>query len=266
MDRRRWKLRGRQTTRGSVVAALLLIVLIRVATPAVARAIAQNDPVDAPLPTRVVAIVRDRDSGHFDGLLTGVRAELESLAVPRYRCEFRDDFNAGGDPTRVPVLLREALDSPDIDLIITAGVQATSYAARLPERRVPVVAAAIDFADLEDSLLGASGASALDNFTFVRSPRRISADLELLSQISDAPRLHVLVDERIVESLGDRLKANVERVEHRLDLEIELVPMLEESASVVDRIPGDARGVYVAKLEFDSDDERRALYGGFAAR
>ncbi|MEM7260494.1 MAG: TolC family protein [Planctomycetota bacterium] len=220
------------------------------------------------LPVRVIAIVRDRDSEYFDGIVAGIRSELEALSEDRYRCEFRDDFNAKGNLARVPELVETALNAPDVDVVLAAGIRATSHAARMDvARRIrPVVGAAIEFADLDVSLLGAEGVSALDNFTFVRSPRRIPADLELLAQLAGTQRIHGLVERGIVESLGDQLRETVELLEARLGISIELVPTGDSVQATLAAIPEEARCVYVSNMDFGTDEDRRELYQGLAAR
>lgn len=220
------------------------------------------------LPVRVIQIVRDRDSGYFDALIAGWTSELQQLADGEYRVEVRDDLNAAGDLDQVETLLARALSDATVDVVFAAGVAATSVAARIdPERRVnPVVGGAIEFADLDDSLLQVGGASSLKNFTFVRSPRRIAADLERLAQLAGTRRIHAIVDRNAIEFFGESLQAQVERVESRLGVDLVLVPGYESAEASLAELPADARAVYVSILVATSAPERTRLFEGLAER
>lgn len=223
---------------------------------------------ESELPLKRIAIVRDQDSQYFDGLIQGFSSELEKLAAGQYRFEVLDEFNAQGEHARVPELLSRALNDSRVDVIYAAGVVSTSTAARMDAvlRVRPVVGGAIEFADLDDSLLGGEGNSALSNYTFVRSPRRIPADLERFAQLAGTRTIHALVGRSILNSLGPALEERVRLLEERLDLELELVPGGDTAEECLSEVPEEARAVYVSLLVAHQVDQRRLLFQGLAKR
>ncbi|MEM7167315.1 MAG: TolC family protein [Planctomycetota bacterium] len=230
----------------------------------------RQPPAEPPLvlPQRTIAIVRDGDSAHFDELIAGFAAELGSLAAGQYEFVVRDDWNAGGDLAVIPALIEQVVIDPGVDVVFTAGIVSTSHAARMDPalRTKAIVGGAIEFADLDDSLLGGQGASALSNYTFVRSPRRIPADLERLAQLAQTTHVHALVEARVIEFFGSQLDSRVQRLEQRLGLKITMVAAGKTAEESVRRIPEDARAVYVSLLTSATTDSRRALFAAIAAR
>ncbi len=213
-----------------------------------------------------IAIIRDGDSAYFDGFVNRFNAELEGMDHS-YSIKLIDDYNAGYDPALVMEYLSAALADPQIDIIYAAGVIATEMAARMAEedRSKPIIGGALQFSNANQKIISADGSSLLRNYTFITSPRRVSADLGLLSLLSGTTRLFALVDELYVPQLRqiDEVRSVIES---DLGVEIEILPAAGTARETIARLPGNLEGLYVSLLPRMPDEERRLLYKELADR
>ena len=244
----------------------LLWVLAAPATPLPG----QEDDANAEpvLPLHRIAIVRDRDSPFFDAVIKGFRSELEALAEGQYRYEILDTFNADGDPARVPMVLRQALDAPNVSVIYTAGFVSTFAAASLDAdvRQKPIVGGAVEFVDVNGEQISADGGSRIPNYTFIQSPRRIEADLEKLAELSGAEAIYAIVDRFAFQALEGVYRPKIDALAEKLGVRLQAIPRGETAAESVAALPDDATAVYVPILSGVSEAFRRDLYAALSAR
>ena len=135
----------------------------------------------------VIGVVRDGDSWYFDDGVRRWEQELRELAGDSYSIELKDVFNAGNNSNRVGELLRQALDDDSVDMVFAAGVVATERAARLAKTEPtkvtkPIMGGALQFSEIRTQISD-TGTSAIPNYTFITSPQRVTADLELLKSL-----------------------------------------------------------------------------------
>ncbi len=217
--------------------------------------------------TYSIAIIRDGDSAYFDGFVDRFMVELETLADGNYRIRLLDDFNAGYEPSLVAQYLSKALADPQVDIVYAAGVIATEIAARLTddERTKPIIGGALQFSNSNQKIISPVGSSLLRNYTFITSPRRVSADLQLLFTLSGETRLFALVDELYIPQL-QQIEEVKTSIEADLGIEIQLIPAAGTASETIARLPGNLNVLYVSLLPRLPDDERKLLYESLAVR
>lgn len=221
------------------------------------------------LPLKRIAVVRDGDSPYFNALVDGMGQQLSPLAEGQYRFELDHRFNAKGDPSQVGEMLAAALADDSVDVVYAAGILASQRAARLAQRSKPVVAGAIEFSDLNSSLISESGGSKLPNYTFIVSPRRVIADLEMIRRLISPganPHVHVLLDETVVEDLPADMNEKIEQISNSLEVTLVLHRAGATVQSAIDAVPSDAQMVYVSLLPSFTAAQRYAILEGLTER
>ncbi len=222
---------------------------------------------DADLPNYTIAVVRDGDSWYFDSSVRLALEELSAMADDRYSFSVIDDYNAGYDVERVDRYLRETLVDDEIDLVFAAGIVATERAANYSDaiRVKPIIGGALQFSDSRGQPISSEGTSRLANYTFITSPRRVLADLELLKSLSNSSRVYALVDEIALPEMKDLPEAKA-LIEAALGLVVDVVPGGASAVELMDRIPADAEAAYVTILPRMDDAERSELYRALTQR
>ena len=240
-------------------AFLLVVVCATVAFP--------QAPAEEELPVRTIALVRDGASWYFDAGIDAFLLELNELATGRYRVELRNEFDAEYDTAAIDRLLRRAYADPDVDLVYAAGIVATEQAARLPAsvRTKPTMAGALQFTDTRGQPISPEGTSSVENFTFITEPSRVTIDLELLRNLSQATRLYALIDDRL-PAVFPHLQDSRTRLIGELGVELEIILTGDDVESTLAQIPDEARAVYVALLPQMPEADRVKLYAALADR
>ena len=212
-----------------------------------------------------IAIVRDGPSWYFDPFDQAWQRELNELSEGM-RLQYKQ-LSGDYDPTRVRLLLLEALADPKVDVVYAAGIIATELASQLTEaeRSKPVMGGALQFSDSRAQPISTSGTSTLKNYTFITEPQRVASDLELLLELAQTNRIVAILDETIMEIFRDLDKA-VAKMEATLGIETTLIKAKTTAKSVLDNFPPGIRAAYVALLPRMPETERQALYEGLAAR
>jgi len=215
---------------------------------------------------RVVAVLRDGDAPAGDELVEQALIQLRALAEGNYEFEVvqaEGDF----DRARTLQLLKEALADPAVDVIYTSGVIGSELAGQLPPeaRTKPVMTGAVVFSEMREDEICRTGTSTIPNLTFITNPSRVRADLSALRKLTEARRIHVVIEDRILAELRE-LPSRRQRLERQLGLDLEFVPATSDPGETLSRIPGKARAVYVTLLPRMGPADRKRLYGGLAER
>ena len=221
---------------------------------------AQEDRIPAPaLPVKTIAILHDQPSPYFKQMIDGFLPELNKLARDQYQLKVVN-FNAV-QPTLESTrnALARILADPNIDAVFTAGVASSHSAYRLtPEQRTkPIMAGAMEFADVRDSLVTPDGTSKVANYSFVLIPERIYNDLLTLSRLAKARTIDVLIQKDIAAALAGELPAAISRFEkqHRINLRVHLV----SPGGPIPPMPS-ARAVYVPLLPSFTQKQRVQVF------
>ncbi len=214
-----------------------------------------------------IAVVRDDVSWYFASAVSNMVAELAPLAAGNYRFEIEDRYDAQGDFSRVPGLLKSAMEDPEVDLIYAAGVAVTEVAAGLPpnERQKPIMGGALQMTDVRGLPITTNGTSAVPNFTFITNPKRVESDLTRLRDLVDPSTVHVLLDRGIMAELRN-LDSGRRHFESEMGFRLVMSGAEKTAAATLASLPEDVEAMYVALLPRMEDAERQALFEGLAER
>ncbi len=217
---------------------------------------------------KVIAVVRDGNSEFFDGVITNFRKELSVLAEGKYTFRIKDEFNAEGKDAEYLKQLNRALSDEEVDLIYTAGIVVSHYAAKLnPKERIkPIVAGAIEFSNLANKFITESGTSDINNYTFIMAPLRIQSDLGAFKQLADAKSIHALVDEKVVKVLGDDVKKEIANLDQKIGVSLTIIPAQPKASTILASLPKNVVNVYLTLLPHMTQVERHLLIKGLAER
>ena len=263
------KLRCLSTRRCPLQSGLVLVGMILGWSGSIAVAQVREDLGELPQASesRTLAIVTDGESWYFDRLIRSVKAELGDFADGEYGLTYIDDLSAGDEDGQVKPLLRQAVQNPNVDVVYAAGLIATWAAEALEEaqRGKPIVGGALQLSDARGRPISDSGTSTLKNYSFISSPQRVGADLELLQRLSNQSTLHVILNGRLME-LIDQDTTGKREFESRLGVTLNFVPAGRLASETLQRLPASAKAAYVTVLSRMTNGERRKLYQGLAQR
>lgn len=220
------------------------------------------------LPTKTIAILSDGEpSPYFDTLVENILGELRPLARDQYHLEVLPIRPANSSLTQIKKSLLDALEDPAIDAIFTAGITASHAAMRLPAetRAKPVIAGSIEFSSLARSLVTPDGTSTIPHFSFVLLPDRLAADLKTLSTLAATRTIHILVEQRILDTLGPDLTADLAAFEKTHHLQLHLVPISKSDLSLAN-LPASAKAVYLPLLPALTTAQRHSLFKTLARK
>ncbi len=220
------------------------------------------------LPEVTIAVVRDGDSWFFDALGSNIEAELTVLIQDKVKVTFDRDpaFNANWDISRIQSVLRNALDDPEVDIILTQG-HLVMRAASSPniELSKPVAGGYFQDAQSVGLLISPDGFSNKKNLNLVVSNKSVPEEIAAFKDMAGFKTLHALITREIMEGF-EGIEGLIQDLEQRLGIKIVLTPMAGDTAEVLSRLPSDTEAVYIFPLLRMSERERLQLIGGLNAR
>jgi outer membrane protein TolC len=194
-----------------------------------------------------IAVVKDGDGIYFEKLSALVEKELDILTQDDVDVVFKTEpaFNAAWQPQRIDSVLEAALNDPEVDLVLAAGILVARRATEedLPLSK-PVVSGFVQDPDAVGLPYNADGRSTKKNFNFTVIPLRSTRDLEVFSEIVDFEHLAIAVDDILLQEM-DSIDAIVALTEKRLNRKISLVPMATSAAELLDGIGPSVDAVYL---------------------
>jgi len=215
-----------------------------------------------------IAVIQDGPSWLYQDFDRQVETELAALLRHDQSVHWLrlPEFNADWNLADLPQVLRTAQEHPDVDIIFSLGILTTALAAR-PETRLykPVVGGFIPEAAALDLPYGADGHSTRENLAFVVNPDRILDDLRAFHRLTGFARLHVLVDEHLLDGVP-RMREFAQTSAAQLNVDIHLTPMGAEAKPVLDALPSGTQAVYITPALDMPSDQRQALIQGLNRR
>ncbi len=203
-----------------------------------------------------VAVVRDGPSDALYRFETGVEKELAALIPEDTRLVFlrSESFDAQWDPEAVDEVVQRAVQEPEVDIVFANGVLCTEHAARTESSLATPVVGGLRIAGLGQGQQG--GASA--KVHFVLASNRIQRDLSVFHQLVGFSRVHLCMDEILLQGLPGFQAARV-RLEKSLGLEIVPLPAGKEPSSVLKALGPEVEAVYLTPLLRMSDANWKTL-------
>ncbi|MDD3527388.1 MAG: hypothetical protein PHX39_10615, partial [Bacteroidales bacterium] len=141
-----------------------------------------------------IGLSKDAATGEFETLAQQIKSEIEALAQARGGVTFRE-LNAAWQADKVSENLRELLDDPETDIVITLGFLSSDAATRLPSYPKPVIAATLLDRELEGVTLQSDSSTGIANFSYIPSMIRLKNDMRAFYELFAFSHLAVLIPE-----------------------------------------------------------------------
>jgi len=181
------------------------------------------------------------------------------------------DVELGGDWMRMAdwtlegaaAAVDELLDDDRVDLVLTVGPIASTYAGRRGDLTKPVVAAFVLDAEIQ-GLPYEDGRSGERNLSYVTFTSSVINDVLAFREVVEFDRLTFLVNQGFSEAvpeLADTIRGQVSD----LGIDVEMVPVAADVEPVLDALAG-AEAVYVYPLMQLSDADYQRLVDGLIER
>lgn len=213
-----------------------------------------------------IAIIEDGQSWYFERLKTEYMQQVKALLGATQSVTFRQFSTPNYQSATISNNFDTALADPTVDLIYANGVIATELALKQATAGLdkPVIGGALQVSNTLNEFITATGKSKLENYTFIVNPRRVVSDLELLAKYSGEQTIHVLLDEAYLQLIENR--ADLTRIElyENKAITINFVAASPSVTATLQRIPADAKAVYVTVLPRYTPTARKQLYQGLS--
>jgi outer membrane protein TolC len=223
-----------------------------------------SSPAAAQTPTPVrIGVVTDGPSDRDAALEESYRRSIVELLEGEFAVSdvvVDADWTVAG----VEAALDGLLADPEVDLILAAGVTASSVAVSRRDLAKPVIAPYV----LDGALQGApieDGASGVPNLAYVSFPPSFAADLATFRELASFDRV-VLLRGPVSDTAARVVDANLNAAAAEVGVRVQLIEAAADARETLARIPGDAQAVYIAPLLAFDEEEVRALARGLIER
>ena len=181
--------------------------------------------------------------------------EIQDLTSGEFNILFPENKIKHGDwrVEGINKVLRDLLNDPEIDLIITNGLLSSHQAAQFEKLSKPVIASIVADRVLQE-LPYVDGKSGKNNYVYISDNRTIEEDLRQFHQLIQFNHLAIPVDQLFLEALP-QLKGTTYNVQQELGFKLTMLPVIDSPVETLNGIPDDVDSVYVPPLlRFSSDD------------
>ncbi len=223
------------------------------------------------LPVVTVGVVIDGPWARNDEITSIFSTEVIELTRLDYDVRFPDDKRLISDWT-VAGVRRDfdvLLADPEVDIIYTMGVVASSEAILRAVLSKPVIAPFVVDHQFQGAPVALAATdrlvSGVDNLSYLTPPWEPSRDLEEFYRIVPFEKVAVLVDERLLTA-SDAIVDNVARTAETYEVDFQVVRVRDRAQAALDAIDPDVDAVMVHVLLNMPDDESAALVDGINAR
>ena len=219
----------------------ILIVLLCLVTPLFAQSESNSD-----LPQVTIGVVKDGDSWFFDTLGGLIETELRILGEDQFRIVFKRDpsFNANWDASRAEEVLRNAIEDPEVNLILAQGILVMAVASNpdfiLPK---PVSGAHLMDPDIVGMMISPEGKSKKNNLNLVVSSNTIINDINAFKRLVNFDTLHILVNKIYIERI-EALQIYVRKLEEESGVNLVFILMGDNAEDVLVNLPYNVQAIY----------------------
>ncbi len=209
----------------------------------------------------VIGVVSDGYSAE-NTMFSAIKQEFSALIKGKnitVRYLVKPEFNAQLDPKKVPEVLHNAMNNPEVDIILADGSLITQFAAK-PDVQLtkPFVSMFIQRADILKLPFSEKDHSLKNNLSFMVIPSRTERDIRTFEELLKFDTLHVLV-EPLDMYLLEFDKQGLNRYEEKLGVKIKFIEIaVDDNAPLLDT-NDDIQAVYFTRLPHLSADRRAKL-------
>lgn len=147
--------------------------------------------------------------------------------------------------------VEQLLSDPDVDIVLTSGPVASTYAGRRGDLPKPVVAAFILNPEVQGIPLGTDDRnqriSGVTNLSYVTFPGQLPEEIQRFREVVPFRKLTLLTNEGLATAIPE-LEDNVRREIAGLDVELDVVRVGTSVDAALAAIPEDTEAVYVVPL------------------
>jgi len=199
-------------------------------------------------------------------MLERIKTELQLLVRRDRSVGFPKEWERVGDWSMETARksAQALLASPAVSLIIAVGPMVTAVMARQPSLSKPVFAPlAIDprFSGLPEQ----DGKSGKDNFSYLVYQANFAEDIKAFCDLVRQKTVYLLYDEKELEAFP-RLEQMAVEATQVVGAQLVGVGVATSAKQALERIPRQAKAVFVTPLVRMSTEEKRKLYAGLEAR
>lgn len=218
-----------------------------------------------------VGVVLDGPWERNDEVRGVFEAEVLALAGDDLSVQFPEDKRRVADSSLMGAssAVDALMDDQQVDVILTMGPVASTYAARLDTLLKPVVAVFVIDPEAQGIPIVTTDqgerVSGVPNLSYVTFPSDLERDVRRLRELAPFQRLTLLTSEGLAEAVPE-LEANLLSLGQSLDLDLSTVRVGESASAAVAAIPENAEAVYVYPLMQLPSGEFGRLVNGLIER
>lgn len=215
-----------------------------------------------------VGVVQEGDSRLFDKYFATIQAELKALNLSDVEIVFKNvpAFNAQYQLNRLNLVLSNALNDPEVDLILTPSLLITQIATSpTVHLNKPLISAFIQKENFFELAFSKNGKSKVPNLSFTVIPNGLINDLKAFQEMIPFRHLHILVDELFLRADPVLAKGTINLLEKQTGYQITPVGV-KTAADALEQLGPDVEAVYFATLGEMSEAEHQKLIEGVNAK
>ncbi|NOR14172.1 MAG: hypothetical protein GQ544_00555 [Candidatus Aminicenantes bacterium] len=175
---------------------------------------------------------------------------------------FKEDpgFNAQWKPERYRTVIENALNDPEVDLIVLIGDLTTQQAAKSDLLLTkPVVSSYVQRADLFKIPYSLEEGSLKENLSFILIPGRNERAVQTFQRMIPVKRINFILNQQDVENL-ENISSLVQELENKLKVDIIIIPLLKNIEEALSQLDDTAEVTLVGRLPQLSAAERKNLF------
>ncbi len=206
-----------------------------------------------------IAIISDGPWARFSFMPELFKKEILKLTKGEFDTVF---IERAGEWSQVEIkkAVHEALEDPEIDIVITLGAISSDYVCRIKVLPKPVIAPIVIDYHLQQLPIK-SGASGVTNLNYLTSIYTIKRDVKSFIEIVPFKKLAVLVNEAYVDALP-KLIRNVVKETGERGIDATIIPVSGNIKDTLESIPEDTEAILISYLLNISDNEFEGLING----
>jgi len=195
-----------------------------------------------------VGVVIDGPTARQGTTLDLVKQEVASLLGDEFDVSFPQEKLRHGDwtPDGVRTALAETLRDPQVDVIITLGLLASSEVARIERLAKPVIAAVVPDAELQGFPFR-NGVSGRRNFVYISSFKGIDEELSTFHRTVGFSHLTIIADETSMGAVPE-FRTKSAQLARDLGFAIDIVAVKDSVDNILSVLPAETDAVYVTPL------------------
>ncbi|UBM62709.1 TolC family protein [Candidatus Sulfidibacterium hydrothermale] len=206
--------------------------------------------------TITIGISKDADTEELNRLDNHLKEEITALLGPGVNVKFKE-LSANGEIAKVKQNNKLLLEDPTVSILVTLGYLSSLEISKNKSFSKPVIAANILDKGLLDKSITQSDTTGLNNYTYIEPVIQLKNDAVRFAKMFEIHELAVLVPETFIKSIPeitDYLKQS------NLQINVSLIPVSNNTASVLSQLPKNTDAAMVLPLEGFSKDEMAKLF------